>query len=132
MRAALIALTAALGLVDASVNVLTPSWALNKRQAFDPGEDTGVGETCVEAFGPGYVECRPESASQNALCISPAEGHTCCNNECMLFPACRSGKREGERDADSRQGAARPTRSASSTASAARLYVIPRTPSPFG
>ncbi|KAK4234199.1 enhancer of mRNA-decapping protein 4 [Achaetomium macrosporum] len=82
MRASLILFAAALGIADAANNMLSPYGALSKRQgeAFDPDEQTGSGDTCVEAFGPGYIECRPESATENSLCINPDEGQTCCDN----------------------------------------------------
>ncbi|KAK4119877.1 hypothetical protein N657DRAFT_649651 [Parathielavia appendiculata] len=82
MRLSLIAVVTALGVADAANNLLSSSWTLNKRQgeAFDPDEDSRPGANCVDAFGPGYIECRPESATQNRLCINPDEGETCCSN----------------------------------------------------
>jgi hypothetical protein len=81
MRTSIIVFVAALGLADAAVNVLSPL-GVSKRQdgAFDPDEETAQGDSCVEAFGEGSVECRPPSATQNRLCIEPALGHTCCEN----------------------------------------------------
>ncbi|KAK4149439.1 enhancer of mRNA-decapping protein 4 [Chaetomidium leptoderma] len=80
MRATLIVVAATLGLVDAASNILIPYGALNKRQAFDPDETTGNGANCVEAFGEGYIECVPPTASRNRLCINPDLGETCCSN----------------------------------------------------
>ncbi|KAK3309284.1 uncharacterized protein B0T15DRAFT_491806 [Chaetomium strumarium] len=82
MRTFLVVVSAALGLAHAATNMLSPYGAMSKRQggAFDPDEQTGRGDTCIEAFGPGYIECRPESATENSLCINPDEGQSCCQN----------------------------------------------------
>ena len=66
--------TTALGLTSATL--------LHHRQAFDPEETTGAGSNCIEAFGPGYVECVPASASAPRLCVNPDQGEKCCNNLC--------------------------------------------------
>jgi hypothetical protein len=85
MRTSLVVVAAALGLAHATTNMLSPYGAMSKRQAFDPDEQTGRGDTCVEAFGPGYIECRPESATETSLCINPDEGQSCCQNLCTLI-----------------------------------------------
>ncbi|KAK3385747.1 hypothetical protein B0H63DRAFT_510470 [Podospora didyma] len=55
--------------------------SLEARQAFDPGETTGRGSTCVEAFGAGYIECVPKSATRTRpLCYNPTQGQSCCDN----------------------------------------------------
>ncbi|KXX77945.1 Enhancer of mRNA-decapping protein 4 [Madurella mycetomatis] len=74
MHASLVVFAAVLGFADAANNLRSRLVSLNKRQAFDPTEETGFGETCVEAFGEGYIECGP------MLCINPALGDTCCDN----------------------------------------------------
>jgi len=82
MKAAFVLLATALGLAQASDKnkMLVRFDSLGRRQAFDPGETTGSGANCVEAFGEGYVECRPASDTKNRLCINPSLGETCCNN----------------------------------------------------
>ncbi len=82
MRATLIVVATAVGRINATSNIMTLYRALNKRQAFNPGETTGSGESCVEAFGEGYFECVPASDSTDRLCINPNQGETCCNNLC--------------------------------------------------
>ncbi|KAK1753160.1 hypothetical protein QBC47DRAFT_53380 [Echria macrotheca] len=67
------------GLVDAASNMLTPYGGLNKRQAFDPDETTGTGANCVDAFGPGYIECVPATETKPRLCVNPGLGETCCD-----------------------------------------------------
>lgn len=82
MRATIFLVAATtLGYVQAqSVRALkNPMANLNRRQAFDPEETTGSGANCVEAFGAGYVECVPETATEPRLCINPGRGQTCCN-----------------------------------------------------
>jgi hypothetical protein len=69
----------ALSAVEAS-RALSPLGGLNRRQAFDPDETTRPGANCVEAFGEGYIECVPQSASKPRLCINPDKGETCCDN----------------------------------------------------
>ncbi|KAK1831035.1 hypothetical protein QBC39DRAFT_352717 [Podospora conica] len=59
---------------------LTSATLLHHRQAFDPEETTGRGSNCIEAFGPGYVECVPASDSAPRLCVNPEQGEKCCNN----------------------------------------------------
>ena len=78
--------TTTLSCVHASSNMLTPYGAINKRQAFNPDETTGTGNTCVEAFGPGYVECVPASATKPRLCINPELGEKCCDEKCRFLP----------------------------------------------
>ncbi|GAB1320016.1 Enhancer of mRNA-decapping protein 4 [Madurella fahalii] len=86
MRASLVVVAAALGLANAANNeprlFRAPKGlrGLEGRQAFDPGEETRPGETCVEAFGEGFIECVPASDTEPSLCINPDLGHTCCNN----------------------------------------------------
>jgi hypothetical protein len=75
-----LAAAAALGLVEATSNMLTPYGGVYKRQAFDPDETTGSGANCIEAFGEGYIECVPQTDSEPRLCINPDLGETCCNN----------------------------------------------------
>lgn len=76
----IIILAAALGPLAGAVQLLGAPHALNRRQAFDPDEETlPVGE-CSE-IGPGYSECRAESALEPMLCIDPTQGETCCSNE---------------------------------------------------
>lgn len=86
MRATLIKLT----LAAASLGSVALASALDhdssnvhifRRQAFDPDEETASGSTCVEAFGPGYIECAPATATKNRLCIIPSEGEICCDNK---------------------------------------------------
>lgn len=84
MHASLIVLAVALGLADAANNMLSRVGAPNKRQAFDPDEETGFGETCADAFGEGYIECVPASDTRPQLCFNPALGDTCCDNLCTL------------------------------------------------
>jgi len=79
--------TLALGLVFTSAalgQVASPAQRLGasvfKRQAFDPDESSGYGENCVDAFGAGYIQCRPESTTRTMLCINPDLGETCCQN----------------------------------------------------
>ena len=82
MRSTLIfAAVTAVGFVDAASRGLVTT-SLFRRQAFDPSESTGTGATCVEAFGPGYVECVPETADNLQLCINPNLGETCCDSKC--------------------------------------------------
>ncbi|KAK0750162.1 hypothetical protein B0T18DRAFT_428166 [Schizothecium vesticola] len=69
---ALLLYTTAIGLTSAAL--------LHHRQAFDPDETTGRGSNCIEAFGPGYVECVPASDSAPRLCVNPEQGEKCCNN----------------------------------------------------
>ena len=94
MRAVTLGLVfaAALGQVAASEQHAKLGAAVFRRQAFDPHEETGHGETCVDAFGPGYVECRPKSATKNPLCINPSQGHTCCQNLCECPNLLSSGE----------------------------------------
>ena len=56
--------------------------SLEKRQsgAFVPGTTHGNGNTCVDAFGPGFVSC-----GTGIECVNPAEGQTCCSGGCT-FP----------------------------------------------
>jgi len=68
--------------VDASVDSLHTRLYRRQGGAFDPDETTAYGADCVEAFGPGYVECVPESIGVTRLCIIPSEGETCCENKC--------------------------------------------------
>jgi hypothetical protein len=85
MRTTFIAVaTLGLALVSFANENLSPGRvaSLHRRQAFDPSETTGTGANCVEAFGPGYIECRPKSDSDNRLCINPDEGETCCQSLC--------------------------------------------------
>jgi hypothetical protein len=95
MLPSIVIVAAALGLANAAnnLNPVSPRWSLNKRQgeSFRPGENTGFGETCVEAFGPGFIECRPASATDSMLCINPDLGHTCCSNLCTLTVAYNRG-----------------------------------------
>ncbi|PKS09329.1 hypothetical protein jhhlp_003943 [Lomentospora prolificans] len=71
--------------VEASVSRLASSNNIRlyrrQGQAFDPDETSAPGANCVEAFGPGYIECVPASATANRLCIIPSEGETCCDNK---------------------------------------------------
>ncbi|CAI4210952.1 unnamed protein product [Parascedosporium putredinis] len=91
MRATLIKLT----LAAASLGSVALASALDhdssnvhifRRQAFDPDEETASGSTCVEAFGPGYIECAPATATKNRLCIIPSEGEICCDNKWAALP----------------------------------------------
>lgn len=83
MRSATLSLvfaSAALAQLAAMPQKIGP--AVFRRQAFNPGETTGSGDNCVDAFGAGYVECRPASDTQDMLCINPSIGETCCENLC--------------------------------------------------
>jgi len=96
MRASLVVVAAALGLVDAASDTLTPHRVYNKRQAFDPTETSRPGANCVEAFGEGYIECVPATDTTNRLCINPDLGQSCCSNRwgcpedsfCLIEPLC--------------------------------------------
>jgi len=57
------------------------SISLVKRQtgAFVPSTSDGHGQTCAEAFGPGFVSCGTGSE-----CVNPAKGETCCSGGCMF------------------------------------------------
>jgi hypothetical protein len=86
MRTAIfLAAATALGFAEAANNMLTPYGGVYKRQAFDPDETTGSGANCVEAFGEGYIECVPQTATAARLCINPALGETCCSNLCREY-----------------------------------------------
>ncbi|KAE9970035.1 hypothetical protein EG328_006501 [Venturia inaequalis] len=55
--------------------------ALYKRQfQFQPGTQTATGNTCTDAFGPGYTMCRQETDKVNRLCYNPTAGQTCCSS----------------------------------------------------
>lgn len=82
MRASLQVLLA-LGTAASAVEVLRPA-GVYRRQAFDPDEETHVGEQCSD-FGPTFVECRAPDASRPSLCIDPSVGETCCDNQCMYL-----------------------------------------------
>ncbi|KAK3348969.1 hypothetical protein B0T25DRAFT_232010 [Lasiosphaeria hispida] len=68
-------------LLLAATAITSVSASLNRRQAFDPDETTSSGANCVDAFGPGYVECVPEKDFEPRLCINPSKGEICCENK---------------------------------------------------
>lgn len=74
MRASIIL---ALASAAAASSVLKRTVGVVRRQgeAFDPDEIPFTGE-CSD-LGPTYVECGP------LLCIDPAAGESCCDNQCM-------------------------------------------------
>jgi hypothetical protein len=73
---------AALGSLAEAAQALKSDNRVFRRQAFDPDETTRPGANCVEAFGPGYIECVVASATTRSLCINPTKGETCCQNLC--------------------------------------------------
>ncbi|KAK0725133.1 hypothetical protein B0H67DRAFT_550758 [Lasiosphaeris hirsuta] len=82
MRTTVLLLAAtAITSASAALNLENPMSTLNRRQAFDPDETTSTGANCVDAFGPGYVECVPEKDFEPRLCINPSEGEICCENK---------------------------------------------------
>ncbi|SPO06365.1 uncharacterized protein DNG_09054 [Cephalotrichum gorgonifer] len=80
MRASVVQAILALSSVAGAVRVLGPASGLQRRQAFDPDEETLPAEFCTD-FGPTYIECVPESGSEAKLCIDPAAGESCCDNK---------------------------------------------------
>ncbi|KAI9755767.1 MAG: hypothetical protein M1815_004662 [Lichina confinis] len=46
-------------------------------QAFQPGSESRIGDTCEEAGGAGYINCGPASEKK---CFNPDAGDTCCEN----------------------------------------------------
>ncbi|KAK3078103.1 hypothetical protein LTS18_008439, partial [Coniosporium uncinatum] len=75
--------------------VSSPS-SLFARQAIDPSESSGSGDTCADAFGEGYVICAPETDTALELCYNPDLGEICCENTwacpdsyfCLVDPYC--------------------------------------------
>ena len=66
-------------LADKSRMVETSLLSKRQSEAFVPNSETRQGNTCVAAFGPGYIDCGPSS---NDVCYNPAVGQTCCESSC--------------------------------------------------
>lgn len=76
----LLALLATTTLASPDSQTKRHSISLVKRQtgAFVPSTSDGHGQTCAEAFGPGFVSC-----GTGIECVNPAKGETCCSGGCM-------------------------------------------------